>query len=172
MNARRNWAIWNAQPSDNENIPIVLPRLVFRAQHADEYTLTVDGIDTADVRDDDLCPRSVRRAEVGATIARLAGRVGSAVRIEVYEHDGTIHADIVEPPPNAGNRQANRGSFDPEGFLAGEPVLIAVVVQTVNADRNGRLPIPMAPPSASPPQDGRYVLVGGISHHVAIQRSH
>lgn len=171
MSARRNWAARTAQPSGNDGIPIVLPRLVFRAQHADVFILTVDGIDNVDGADSELCQRAVRRAELGTTIAQLAGRAGSAVRIEIYEHDGTTHADIVEPPPNTGTSQA-RGSFDPEGFLAGEPVLIAVVVQTVNADRRGRLSLPLAPPSAGPPPAGRYVLVGGISHHVAIQRRH
>jgi hypothetical protein len=94
-----------------EGVPIVLPRLVFRAQNDAEFALTVHGVDHID--DGSLRPAGRRpvvgRSELGTVVASLAEQAGTAVRVEIHERDGTVHADIIEPPPSQ-NRTSSGAS--------------------------------------------------------------
>jgi hypothetical protein len=108
--------IHGAESEQEEDAPIVLPRLVFRAQNDAVFALTVDGIDHDSLRDPSHSP-VVGRAELGTVIASLAEQAGTAVRVEVHESDGTVHADIIEPPPSPDSTSGSGGWVGPEGFL-------------------------------------------------------
>lgn len=121
-------------------MPVVLPLVVVRPGGTDTVTISVDGHDHPD--------SPLRRDRLGDALARIAHEQDCAIRVEVHDPDGTVYADIIDPPPppadthNAG-QPADDGAVGVEvsagGFLPGEPVHIAVAVTTETADPAGRL---------------------------------
>ena len=126
-----------AESSDvaREQVPAVLTQIVARFGDDGLMTISVDGQVLAGVP---LGPD-----QLGSTIASIAERSRSPVRVEIHETDGTIWADILTPPatdaPNVESSAADSGSFSVtyEGFAPGEEVLIAEITRTVIADQDG-----------------------------------
>ena len=107
--------------------------------------------------------RAIARAELGGLLSHLADSWGTAIRIEAHQADGSIHADILTPQSHLAHPTPNPQQPDPrldtssgadqptgltaDGLMPGEPVHIAVVIQTATADQTGRLvaPVPRRP---------------------------
>ncbi|MCW2752176.1 MAG: hypothetical protein JWR83_3286 [Aeromicrobium sp.] len=126
-----------AESSDaaREQVPAVLTQIVARFGDDGLMTITVDG--------QVLCDAPLGPDQLGSTIASIAERFRSPVRVEIHETDGTIWADILTPPAidtaNVESSAAESGSFSVtyEGFTPGEEILIAEITQTVIADQDG-----------------------------------
>lgn len=118
-----------------EQVPAVLTQIVARFRDDGPMSITVDGQALAGV--------PLGLDQLGSTIASIAERSRSPVRVEIHETDGTIWADILTPPatdaPNVESSAAKSGSFSVtyEGFVPGEEVLIAEITRTVVADQDG-----------------------------------
>jgi hypothetical protein len=94
--------------------------------------------------------RVIRRSELGATIARLAGRHSGSVRLEVHEADGSILADIITAEPKddaeaaAASRTPTPDAPDDEwmeiggdGYVPGEDVALALIIRHTSARADG-----------------------------------
>ncbi|MFV0257482.1 MAG: hypothetical protein ACK5PP_03395 [Acidimicrobiales bacterium] len=121
-------------------VPVVLPLVVVRPGGTDTVTISVDGHDHPE------SPQ--RRDRLGDALARIAHEQDCAIRVEVHDPDGTVYADIIDPPPRPlpvpdKPEGSDVGAVGVEvsagGFLPGEPVHIAVAVTTETADPAGRL---------------------------------
>lgn len=72
------------------SVPVVLPRVVARPQHAGTVTITVDGGPVSD--------GPIPRVQLGEAISQIVEQIGTAVRVEIHDPNGTVHADILTPP--------------------------------------------------------------------------
>lgn len=72
-------------------VPAVLPLVVFEAQDQDRLVVIVDGVK--------LAAAPVRRREIGRVLTELVTKFAVPTRVELHELDGTVLADIVQPPP-------------------------------------------------------------------------
>lgn len=148
-----------ARAHDEPVVPAVLPQVTVTVDERRQARVRLDGIDHPD--------RAVSRDELGGVLAGIAERAGGPVRVEVREPDGSRYADILQPHPpepaagvRAGTAVAGvvlRG----EGFMAGEPVLVAVVVTTVPAGPDGTVSLTGLPLAARPV--GEAILFGSTS---------
>lgn len=147
-------------------VPVVLPRVEVHPDADDTVSVSVDG---------DAHPASpLRRAQLGDALTRIAHEQGSAIRVEVHEADGTVYADIIDPPPPVETEPDQPDHDGPVGvevsgggFLPGEPVHIAVAVSTETADSDGRLTALLDPSQL----DGGAVVVvlGAVSGITIVQ---
>lgn len=130
-------------------VPAVLPQVIVAVDDAGHARITVDGIGRPNINDLD---EPVDRRDLGAVLAHIAEQAGGPVRVEVREADGSRYADILQPPPEPDDPPEPHDEESPvpvvlegEGFLPGEPVLVAVVAITVHADHNGTVRVPASP---------------------------
>ncbi|MTV25161.1 hypothetical protein FTX61_07010 [Nitriliruptoraceae bacterium ZYF776] len=72
------------------SVPVVLPRVVIRPDAAGTVALTLDGAPVSE--------EPIPRVQLGEALSQIVDQVGTAVRVELHEPDGTIHADILTPP--------------------------------------------------------------------------
>jgi hypothetical protein len=119
----------------------------------------------------------LRRDDVTRVLDEIAAALGTPVRVEVHEADGSTFTDIILPseqaptsaPAPADRVRESLGSafaISGEGFTAGEQVEVCVVVARQIADKDGmaRLRLPSALLTAHP----SVVLVGRSSGAVAL----
>lgn len=141
---------------------VALPVIVIRPQSPESATVTVNG---------HHAPTAVATAELGTVIARVAERAGGPIRVEVHHSDGTVHADIVNPPlprparhqpPPTRPRAGSAAPVTADGFLPGEAVQVAVVVHTATADARGHLTTHL-PPRNVRRGDGVLIALGVTS---------
>ena len=71
-------------------VPVVLPRVVVQLDRADTVTITLDGAPVSD----ELIPG----LQLGEALSQIVDQLGTAVRVELVEVDGAVHADILSPP--------------------------------------------------------------------------
>ena len=71
-------------------VPVVLPRVVVCPDHARSMTVTLDGQPVSD--------GPIPQVQLGEAISQIIEQLGTAVRVEIHEPDGTVHADILTPP--------------------------------------------------------------------------
>lgn len=121
--------------------------------------------------------RSLSREDLKALVDEAARNIGTAVRVEVRESDGTSFVDIITPPrpvldpaeaePPPSSAGAAAGEVAGQGFAPNEDIAIAVVVasQVADADGTARLRVPPALLATHP---GRVVLLGESSGVVAL----
>ncbi|MBS2938917.1 hypothetical protein KDN32_14345 [Nocardioides sp. J2M5] len=110
---------------------------------------------------------------------QLTTGLGSPIRVEVHEHDGTTYADIVTPrsdsqapgkaagpaevrPPSA----AHAEGFSASGFAAGEELALAYVVARPHADDDGIASLHV-PPALLAENRGALLLLGTSSGTIA-----
>ncbi len=149
-----------AQPDPAEQqaavVPAVLPQVIAMLDDAGSARVAVDGIERLD--------GPVSRDELGGLLAEIAEKAGGPVRVEVREPDGSRYADILQPqprPPEPRKEQDARTeepALRGEGFLPGEPVLVAVVATTIHAGPDGTASLTDTPGSG-----GEVVLFGSVS---------
>jgi hypothetical protein len=117
--------------------------------------------------------RHLGRAELASVLDEITTDLGTAVRVEIHESDGTTYADIATPPeePRDGNdpepaEPVQVSGLSGQGFQPGEEVAIAYVVARQTADGRGRTAVYLPPALASARRHG-FVLLGMTSQVVA-----
>ena len=131
-------------------VPAVLPEVVVTIDDAGQARIVIDSGERSDLGNSG---GPVDRRGLGAALTAIAEQAGGPIRVEVREHDGSRYADILQPrtpepreddepaPAPTGNGPVLRG----EGFLPGEPVLVAVVATSIPADADGAVRLPVSP---------------------------
>jgi hypothetical protein len=125
-------------------VPVVLTTVRFDVGAEGRLRVSVDGRSCAD-------DRTLSRDDLRSVLHEITASLGTAVRVEVHEADGTTYADIetpadspvpvaAEPEPEAG-APALAGA----GFRPGEQVALAYVVARQEADANGNAAINLPP---------------------------
>lgn len=177
--ARKNTPPWKqhtdrGQDQQQRAVPPVLPQIVLEAVSADRLIATVNG--------DKLTATPIARAEVHKTVAELVARLGTPTRVEVRDLDGTVHADILTPPPptvdapvSSKPETARRAApelveFAGDGYVPGEDVAIAVILRHTSADHSGHARILLAR-NDCPDGPGELILLGRISETFTIHRA-
>ncbi|WP_284536931.1 hypothetical protein [Nocardioides sp. T2.26MG-1] len=145
-------------------IPIVLPTVRFDIDTEGRLEVSVDGQPRAG-------DRTLSRDDVRSVLCEVTANLGTAVRVEVHEADGTTYWDI-ETPPASPAPEAAPGPETParalagSGFRPGEQVALAFVVARQEADGNGNAAINLPPALLTATRHG-LVLLGLTSLTVA-----
>lgn len=117
--------------------------------------------------------RSLGRGDLPSVLDEVTTELGTAVRVEIREADGTSYADIATPPAATATSQkddvstlVSQPGLHGHGFHPGEEVVIAYVVCTQTADADGQtsLNLPFAVLSR---RGSTLLLVGRTSASVA-----
>lgn len=139
-----------AHPRAVSVVPAVLPQVIVTIDDTGHARITAKGIARPGTDDPD---EPIDRRDLGAVLARVAEQAGGPVRVEVREPDGCRYADILQPQPDPDDPPESHDEtplvhvvVEGEGFLPGEPVLVAVVATTLHADHDGTLRLPAPPP--------------------------
>jgi len=151
-------------------VPVVLPLVDVVVDERGYLTVSLD-------REPYSADGVLIRDDLQRVLDDIAADLGTAVRVEVREADGSTFTDIVTPRtqsvPDAalGARPALASAFGicAEGFTAGEPVDVCLVVARQIADEDGttHLRLPPALLDAHP----QVVLLGRASGVVALALS-
>ncbi|MTV26446.1 hypothetical protein FTX61_13630 [Nitriliruptoraceae bacterium ZYF776] len=72
------------------SVPVVLPHVIVGHHGVSTVTVTLDGVLVSDV--------PIPRVQLGEALGQIVEQIGTAIRVEVHEPDGTVHADILTPP--------------------------------------------------------------------------
>ncbi|MEH0058822.1 hypothetical protein [Auritidibacter ignavus] len=163
--------------SEASPVPAVLPLVVLEAYDGDQLVLTVNG--------DKATTEMIKRGRVGARLTELIGEFDVPTRVEVHEQDGTVHADILQPPPKPDPpaepdpvepEQPRRRRHRPElveveatGFVPGEEVAVAVILQHGSAGPDGRARALINRAEVADPDAAEVVLLGRISGTAAVR---
>lgn len=168
-------------------VPVVLPVVDVTVDDHGSLTVTLDG-------DPCTADDTLGRSDLPALVDTIAHDLGSPVRVEVHEHDGSSFTDIVTPAPmepapqrpvpardvaaddlplpvrsGTGTALASVFGISGEGFTAGEEVEICLVFARQVADEHGttQLRLPPAALAAHP----RVALIGRTSGVIAISET-
>lgn len=146
-------------------IPVVLATVRFDIDAEGRLTVSVDGHSHAS-------DRTLSREDLHSVLHEVTANLGTAVRVEVHEADGTTYSDIETPAESPA-----RAAAEPEpetatpalaggGFRPGEQVALAYVVARQEADANGNAAITLPPALLAASRHG-LVLLGLTSLTVA-----
>lgn len=146
-------------------IPVVLTTVRFDIATSGRVTVSVDGQSYAE-------DRTLSRDDLRSVLREITAKLGTAVRVEVHEADGTTYSDIETPAESPA-----RAAAEPElesatpalagaGFRPGEQVALAFVVARQEADANGNAAITLPPALLAATRHG-LVLLGLTSLKVA-----
>jgi hypothetical protein len=146
-------------------VPVVMP-LVEVAVDKDGYlTVTLD-------REPYSADGALQRDDLRGLLDAIAADLGTPVRVEVHEHDGSTFTDFVtpkrraEPTPAAHRALASAFGICGGGFTAGEQVEVCVVVARRVADDDGTAQLRLPPALLA--DHPNVVLVGRTSGAVAL----
>lgn len=146
-------------------IPVVLRTVRFDVDAAGGLSVSIDGQPYAD-------DRSLSRDELRPVLDEITTKLGTAVRVEVHEADGTTYSDIqtppelTEPPSSKPSPEAAVPALTGTGFRPGEQVALAYVVARQEADADGNAAICLPPALLAATRNG-LVLLGLTSLTVA-----
>jgi hypothetical protein len=147
-------------------IPVVLSTVHVEIGAEGELSVDINGEPHAD-------DRHLERAELASVLDEITTDLGTAVRVEIRESDGTTYADIATPPEEPRDADAPepaepvlRSGLSARGFQPGEEVAIGYVVARQTADDTGRAALHLPPALASARRHG-FVLLGMTSQAVA-----
>jgi hypothetical protein len=146
-------------------IPIVLSAVHVDISADGNLVVAVDG-------EPYTVDRPLGRADLPSVLDEITTDLGTAVRVEVRESDGTTYADIATPPdfPAPGSDEPQPPTMTPAlagaGFCPGEEVALAYVVGRQVADSDGNARINLPPALLAATRDG-LVLLGLSSQSVA-----
>ena len=149
-------------------VPVVMPLVEVAVDDEGFSSVLLD-------REPYSADRSLPRDHLARVLEQIASDLGTPVRVEVHEADGSTFTDVITPhtpaPPEPSwtvPRAALASAFGVagEGFRVGEEVAICVVVARQLADQDGtaRLRLPPALLAAHPD----VVLMGRTSGTVAL----
>ncbi|MGR6902640.1 hypothetical protein [Glutamicibacter sp. BSL13] len=157
-------------------VPAVLPLVVLEA-HGDQLVMTANG--------DKGTAETLDRSQVGARLAELIGEFDVPTRVEVHEQDGTVRADILQPPPKPEppvepeedqpeqprrrHRRPELVEVEARGFVPGEEVAVAVVLRHGSAGPGGRARALIDRAEIPDPDTAEVVLLGRISGTTAVR---
>jgi hypothetical protein len=116
--------------------------------------------------------RQLGRADLRSVLDEITGEIGTAVRVEVREGDGTTYSDIATPPDfsmPASEEPALTTTalgLTGAGFRPGEDVALAYIVARESADSGGNASINL-PPALLEAARGGLVLLGLSSQTLA-----
>ena len=146
-------------------VPIVLPTVRFDVDAEGRLEASVDGQPHAE-------DRRLSRDDLRSVLDAITTSLGTAVRVEVHEADGTTYSDIETPPegtaPEAREPEPETATpaLGGAGFRPGEQVALAYVVARQVADANGNAAINLPPALLTATRQG-LVLLGLTSLTVA-----
>ena len=151
-------------------VPVVLPIVRFDIDTEGRLEVSVDGQPHAE-------DRRLSREHLRSVLDEITTSLGTAVRVEVHEADGTTYSDIETPAVNAA-----QDAVEPEpetatpalagtGFRPGEQVALAYVVARQEADADGNAAINLPPALLTATRHG-LVLLGLTSLTVAPLEAH
>lgn len=168
MNLRSTPHPYRRTANPETRVPVVLPQVQVHVLDDGSLDVLVDHEDV-----DEAARRT--RDDLPGVVEEIAARLGSAVRVEVHEADGTVYTDIATPDTQArtsSERAAaapltlSAGELGGNGFLPKEEVAVAVVVahKVASADGTARLHLP---PAVLAGAHGDVLLLGRASGTVA-----
>ena len=146
-------------------VPVVLTTVRFDINTEGGLKVSVDGQPHAE-------DRRLSRDDLRSVLDEITANLGSAVRVEVREADGTTYSDIEMPRENAAPdakepaRETATPTLGGAGFRPGEQVALAYVVTRQQADADGNAVINLPPALLSATRHG-LVLLGLTSLTVA-----
>ncbi len=149
-------------------VPVLLPLVKVVAEDRGHLTVTVDR--------EEYESGPIERADLTRLIDEITTRLGSPVRVEVHELNGSLFTDIVTPtqvePEHSKSEVRRLETCSPfeiagDGFVPNEQVAIAVVVahQVASNDGTARLRLP---PALLAERPGVVVLFGQTSGTIAV----
>jgi hypothetical protein len=139
-------------------IPIVLSAVHVDISANGNVAVAVDGEPYA-------VDRHLGRAELRSVLDEITTDLGTAVRVEVRESDGTTYSDIATPPdfPAPASEEPQPPTMTPAlagaGFHPGEEVALAYIVGRQLADSDGNASINL-PPALLAATHGGLLLLG------------
>lgn len=144
--------------------PVVLTTVRFDVDTNGRLEVTVDGQPCAE-------DRMLSRHDLRSVLHEITASLGTAVRVEVREADGTTYSDIETPAEKASAVAAEPWpwavpALAGTGFRPGEQVALAYVVARQRADANGNAAINLPPALLSATRHG-LVFLGLASRTVA-----
>lgn len=146
-------------------VPVVLTTVRFDIDTEGRLEISIDGQPHAE-------DRKLSRDDLRSVLDEIIASLGTAVRVEVHEADGTTYSDIETPAENAGpdamepEPEAATPALAGVGFRPGEQVALAYVVARQEADANGNAAINLPPALLTATHHG-LVLLGLTSLTVA-----
>jgi len=147
------------------NVPVVLSVVHIEITADGRLQVDIDGKPYAD-------DRTLGRGDLRAIVDEISGELGTAVRVEVREADGSTYSDIETPPDRpAPERQVSEPetatpALTGAGFHPGEEVALAYVVVRQVADKDGNASVNLPPALVAAAREG-LVLLGLGSLKVA-----
>jgi hypothetical protein len=151
-------------------VPVVMPLV--------EITVDTDGyLDVSLDREPYSADASLERGDLQRFVEGIASDLGTPVRVQVHEVDGSTFTDIVTPQPRPadsstkqGQHQAVASAFGISGggFTAGETVEVCVVVARRVADDEGTAQLRLPPAVLA--DHPNVILVGRASGAVAVSQ--
>jgi hypothetical protein len=147
------------------SVPVVLPYVIVRPDDARTVMVTLDG--------DPVSDGPIPRVQLGEAISQIVEQVAAAVRIEVHEPGGAVHADILTPPahqpappPDRSHQRGrpSQGEVWGVGFEPVEtaPIAAAITGATATEDTAGNLHVGIDP-RLGRTGDGRMLATGASS---------
>ena len=146
-------------------VPVVLTTVRFDINAEGGLEVSVDGQPHAE-------NRRLSRDDLRSVLDEITANLGTAVRVEVHEADGTTYSDIEMPRENAAPDakepapETATPTLAGAGFRPGEQVALAYVVARQQADADGNAAIDLPPALLSATRHG-LVLLGLTSLTVA-----
>ncbi|KRA30977.1 MULTISPECIES: hypothetical protein [unclassified Nocardioides] len=138
-------------------IPIVLSTVHVDIDAHGHLMIDIDG--------DPYAPdRTLCRSDLSTVLDEITTDRGTAVRVEVREHDATMYADIATPPDLSAPADEEPSppspppAFAGAGFHPGEEVALAYVVARQPADPDGHAIINLPPALLATARDGLLLL--------------
>ncbi|QCX27733.1 hypothetical protein [Nocardioides jishulii] len=147
-------------------IPVVLSAVHVDISPDGHLTVDIDG--TPHFSD-----QALGRGDLQSVLDAITTELGTAVRVEIREADGTTYADIATPPPATETAPkmevptpVSQPGLHGHGFHPGEEVVVAYVVCTQTADGAGQTSLHL-PPALLGRRGSKLLLVGMTSAAVA-----
>ena len=149
-------------------VPVVMPLVEVTVDTDGNLAVTLD-------REPYSADGALQRGHLQRVVEGIASDLGTPVRVEVHEVDGSTFTDIVTPGPRPADpstkqvqRKALASAFGISGggFTAGETVEVCVVVAHQTADDQGAAQLRLPPALLADHPD--VVLVGRTSGAVAL----
>jgi hypothetical protein len=138
-------------------VPVVLTTVRFDVDTEGRLEVSVGGQPHAE-------DRTLSRHDLRSVLHEITTSLGTAVRVEVHEADGTTYSDIETPAENASAAAAQPGpeaatpALAGSGFRPGEKVALAYVLARQEADANGNAAITLPPALLSATRHGLVFL--------------
>lgn len=166
MNLHTASAPYRRGGRDTVRVPVVMPLVEVIVGPTGHLTVNLD-------REPYSSEGTLHRGDLTAVVNDIANDLGTPVRVEVREADGSTFTDILTPPgptsgepPVAPPALASAFGISGSGFAAGEQVEVCVVVahQVADTDGNAQLRLPPTLLADHP----HVVLVGRTSGTIAL----